>query len=136
MKAYKSDIDSAHITDTKKTGIGCLKYALASIVLIVIFVLLSSVTSAIQKQHRQELFCETLKSGMSIPEVLAIVDQHGNFVKGQYERGDVTTVLLGPSDIKTRIKFGVRGINLIFDNEFFRRAYNYYPLGGGERLCE
>lgn len=136
MKTYKSDIDSAHITDTKKTGIGCLKYAFAFSVLIAIFVLLSSVTSAIQRQHRQELFCETLKPGMSIPEVLAIVDQHGNFVKGQYEHNDFTTVLLGPSDIKTRIKLGVRGINLIFDNEIFRRAYNYYPLGGGERLCE
>lgn len=136
MKTYKSDIDSAQVTDTKKTRIGCLKYALASIVLIAIFVLLSSITSAIQKQHRQELFCKTLKPEMSISEVLAIVDQYGNFDKGHYERGDVTTVSLGPSDIKTRIKFGVRGINLIFDNEFFRTASNNYPLGGGERLCE
>lgn len=105
---------------SKKTSIGCLKYALASIVLIVIFVLLLSITSAIQKQHRQELFCETLKSGMSMPEVLAIVDQHGNFVKGQYAHNDFTTVLLGPSDIKTRRKFGIRGIVLNLTSNWSR----------------
>jgi hypothetical protein len=136
MKTYKSDIDSAQVTDTKKTRIGCLKYALASIVLIAIFVLLSSITSAIQKQHRQELFCEILKPGMSIPEVLAIFEKYGNFIKGQYERGDFTTVLLGPSDIKTRINFGVRGIVLNFTSEVFTGAGNNYPFGGGHPLCE
>ncbi len=136
MKAYKSDADSARVIEVKRTGTGCFKYAFAFIVLIAIFILLSSVKNSIQRQYRQELFCETLKPGMSIPEVLAIVDKHGNFVKGQYGRGDVTTILLGPSDIKTNIYFGVRGIILTFDNEVFRSASNNYPLGGGHPLCE
>lgn len=136
MKTYKSDIDSAHTADVKRSSIGCLKYVFFFIILIAIFALLSSVISTIQRQHRQELFCETLTPGMSIPEVLVTIDQHGNFGNAQFESGDVTTVLVGADDFQTSIKFGVRGINLIFDNDIFRRAYNYYPLGGGEQLCK
>ena len=59
-----------------------------------------------------------------MPEVLAIVDQHGDFVKGQYAHNDFTTVLLGPSDIKTRIKFGIRGIVLNLTRTHLKNSFD------------
>lgn len=131
-----SDTNATDYEVIKWMYVGCFKIALVFVGLIVILLLIPPTLEAISRPQRQRLFCETLKPGMSIQEALTIIDQQGNFSNAQYEHNEVTTILVGPDDFQTSIKFGIRGINLIFDNEVFRTAYNYYPLGGGEPLCE
>jgi hypothetical protein len=114
-------------------------FAKYSIILFLLSISLVLLLNAFQRSQRKQLFCEVIKPGMSLTEVLGTIEKFGEFGTSQFQQNEKTIILyvLPLNNFGTAMHYGKRGLELGFRDGILDGVVETYRLEDDIRiLCE